>query len=296
MKKTHKKILGVFGLALVATMTFVATQLPSPDASAITEVKDTLSVRVVGEVASAIFTKPSSGQTLESDQIIGIQYENAGTVKLSLTYTDADGNVTSDIVLWEDDTLDYYAGSIDLPVDLSNYGYGKFLLTLSATDLNGVTLTTDTRLLEYMPTKADFSGDEATGDLIIDLEYDEDEVGKVVVDIYVDGKPVHQVEVESPTKQIRIPASTVDSWGEGDITFVVTTYNKNNQQVYQTEYNFTEIPNTGTGGSGAPDTGGLFQNLNIAREDYLITGLIIFFIFAIVAFGVVARSRKSNRK
>ena len=47
-------------------------------------------------------------------------------------------------------------------------------------------------------------------------------------------------------------------------------------------------------GVPVPDTGGLFQKLNISREDYLITGLIVFMVIGIVAFGVVARSRKTK--
>lgn len=48
------------------------------------------------------------------------------------------------------------------------------------------------------------------------------------------------------------------------------------------------VPNT-----GAPDTGGLFQDLNISKEDYLITGLIVFFVLGIVGFGVVTSNHKS---
>ena len=47
-----------------------------------------------------------------------------------------------------------------------------------------------------------------------------------------------------------------------------------------------------------PDTGGLFQGLNISREDYLITGLVVFMVIGVVAFGVVAKSKrgKTSRK
>lgn len=52
----------------------------------------------------------------------------------------------------------------------------------------------------------------------------------------------------------------------------------------------------GDGGIIVPDTGGLFQGLNISREDYLITGAVVFAIIGIVAFGVVKKNRTNKRK
>ena len=44
-----------------------------------------------------------------------------------------------------------------------------------------------------------------------------------------------------------------------------------------------------------PDTGGFLQGLNISREDYLITGLVVFMVIGVVAFGVVAKSRRDKK-
>ena len=44
-----------------------------------------------------------------------------------------------------------------------------------------------------------------------------------------------------------------------------------------------------------PDTGSFFMGLNISREDYLITGLAVFMILGVVAFGIVAKNRKDRR-
>ena len=33
----------------------------------------------------------------------------------------------------------------------------------------------------------------------------------------------------------------------------------------------------------------------VSKEDYLVTGLIVFFVFGVVAFGIVARNRKNRR-
>ena len=44
-----------------------------------------------------------------------------------------------------------------------------------------------------------------------------------------------------------------------------------------------------------PDTGSFLAGLNISREDYLITGLVVFMVIGVVAFGVVARNRRNRR-
>ncbi|MBQ3441316.1 hypothetical protein IJG27_03335 [Candidatus Saccharibacteria bacterium] len=44
-----------------------------------------------------------------------------------------------------------------------------------------------------------------------------------------------------------------------------------------------------------PDTGSFFQGLNMTREDYLITGLVVFVVIGTVAFWIVKRNRKNNR-
>jgi hypothetical protein len=52
---------------------------------------------------------------------------------------------------------------------------------------------------------------------------------------------------------------------------------------------------SGDKGIIVPDTGGFFQGLNISREDYLITGAVVFMIIGVVAFGVVKRNRSSKK-
>ena len=50
--------------------------------------------------------------------------------------------------------------------------------------------------------------------------------------------------------------------------------------------------------SGAPDTGGLFKNLDVSNVDYLATVLLVFFIFSVVGLGIVLKKRtaKSSKK
>ena len=44
-----------------------------------------------------------------------------------------------------------------------------------------------------------------------------------------------------------------------------------------------------------PDTGSFFQGLNISREDYLITGLIVFMVAGIAGFAFVKMKGKNRR-
>ena len=49
MKKTQKKVLGLLGLTTVGVMTAVAATMPGPVASAISNLTDTITVRVVSD-------------------------------------------------------------------------------------------------------------------------------------------------------------------------------------------------------------------------------------------------------
>ena len=44
-----------------------------------------------------------------------------------------------------------------------------------------------------------------------------------------------------------------------------------------------------------PDTGSFFQGLNISREDYLITGIVVFAIIGVVGFGIVKKTHGTKR-
>ncbi|MDO4753108.1 MAG: hypothetical protein Q4A36_02685 [Candidatus Saccharibacteria bacterium] len=44
-----------------------------------------------------------------------------------------------------------------------------------------------------------------------------------------------------------------------------------------------------------PDTGSFFQGLNISREDYLITGIVVFAIIGVVGFGIVKKAHGTKR-
>ena len=87
-------------------------------------------------------------------------------------------------------------------------------------------------------------------------------------------------------RTVVIPMNGLDS---GDYTAVITFKNKYGRLVGNTK--IIKIRYDAGGAIIVPDTGNFFQGLNISREDYLITGLIVFMVVGVVAFGVVKRKR-----
>ena len=84
MKKTHKKVFGLLGLALVVGMTAVAALLPGSETSAATSTSftDTISVRVLDEVPSITVVSPTSGEEIMSrDNPLVINYTNLKNFK-----------------------------------------------------------------------------------------------------------------------------------------------------------------------------------------------------------------------
>ncbi len=115
-------------------------------------------------------------------------------------------------------------------------------------------------------------------------------VEKIEIEVWKDGELVDTIEVPKTGGNIKIP---VEKYGTGNYEIIVKYYDKDGNLIgigSRFEIVVDKIPS-----AGAPDTGGPFQNLEISRADYLATGLLVFFVFAIVAFGVVLRGRKTTK-
>lgn len=200
------------------------------------------------------------------------------------------------------------AKEIDIPA--AEYGYGKYLVTAKGVGYDGV-YDEDSVLFYYLPVYATASIDDVTGKHYVDLEYAADEgetetgeeltgeVAKMIINVYdKDGKLVEvlsNVTVLPPTTRIEIPFAAKEL-PSGTYTISISAYNTDGEELYKpflltVEYKAAEVPD-----AGAPDTGGLFQNLNISKEDYLVSGLIVFFVLGIVAFGIVARNKKTDSR
>lgn len=286
MRKTQKRILGLFGLLVVATMTIAAAIMPDMRASAVSSITDTVQIRVVGSVPDAKFTKPEENIiTTANEQTYGFNYENVTDVRLAITYVGEDRvlNLPNYKVYHNPD---YSPGTVTEHIDLTSNGfsYGKYKFSLFATGSEGIELPYDSVSIDFLPVIA--SSEQNDEDDMIDVKIDSvaDEVESV--DIYVDGELVKTVPRDEFDKIIKIP---MDGKTSGNYVISIVAKGPENKKLYlpydmNVDYEKTKVPNTGV----------FFQNLNISKEDYLVTGLIVFFVIGIVAFGIIARDNKKR--
>ncbi len=195
------------------------------------------------------------------------------------------------------------ASAKTIDIDASEYGYGKYVVTVQGY-VNNVILAEDSALFYYLPVSATTNVDDTTGKHYVDLDYltgnaGAEEIAKIVLNVYNESgelvEALSPITVLPPVKNVEIPFAA-KNMPSGIYKISVSAYNANGERLYEPyiltiEYKATVVPD-----AGAPDTGGLFQNLNISKEDYLISGLMVFFVLGIVAFGVVARNKKTSSR
>ena len=313
MKRVQKNILGISGLVLVAGMTACAAIMPSPSASAMTtSLTDTLVVKVVEDQPVVHLTSDEGSDITNPSYTYSISYNYARSVVITLTYTDPEGN-THTAEVYRDDNADYdYKELLDQRIDLSNLtfsdgttpGYGSYKLEATTISIDGDERF-DVLTFDYVPVVGKITADENGNPYVVVTEVsDEADLlvvktsnGTVVGEKYVDldGTSVGTLSVQALDSEIWIPLDLSQVGCQEQLYLYAYHIEADNSQtlLYSRPYLMTttcpEVPDT-----GAPDTGGLFQNLNISKEDYLITGLIVFFVLGVVALGIVARNRKAT--
>ena len=336
MKKTHKKVFGIFALAFVVAMTFFAAFLPAPKTQAISSsMVDTINVRVIGGVPDVDAEGIDPGSTfITPKQTVVIPYENVKTVTANVKYTDANGNeynfdlMTVD-VNYAPDTMvidyDFATGEYDFSYvyydaddnpqtvtghgQMEHYGYGNYVF--SATGYAGDGSSDDGIIaFGFEPVVADVSSDKETGVVTVDLDYDPDietglGTGEVsVLELYIydeDGNLVADspITVIPPTRTVDIPFQEY-GLGSGNYTLKVIAYNRDGEALYKPFIKpfVYSYGEEEEGGSSivVPNTGNFLESLNISRTDYLITGLIIFFGVGIGGVMFILKRDKSSRK
>lgn len=304
MKKAKKQCLGFFGLSLVVAMTVIAANLPSPKALAVSTTVTDITVRVVGSVPDVNILGITSGEAyVDAERDFSVDYENVETMTVSLDYTDIDGNVKTTVL--DELTPDYIAGAETYKLQLSDddYGYGKYVINTKGIGYDGV-YDEDSILFYYLPVSATVNVDDVTGKHYVNLDYAADdgtsgagEVAKIVVNVYDEsGKLVTElspIEILPPAVKVELPFEA-KKLPSGTYTIKVSSYDKSGNELYQpyvttVVYREAVVPDAG-------DTGGLFKNLTTSREDYLISGLIVFFTLGTIAFGIIARNKKADSK
>lgn len=303
MKKTKKRVLGLLGLVLVVITTIFAAFLPGPEASAeggITSVTDTISVRVVGSVPDILNVKPINGSVfIYPDQNLSFDYENVEYLTITIRYTDKD-DVEHIIPLLEKDDpesfVDYIPGSYSTPLDLlaEDYGYGEYRVEIVGIGFNDVK---DFETVEFALYPVVGKANEADdGKVYLDLQYDteNENINTIGINIYDENgnlvNALSPITVNTPDMRVELPFAE-NNLPTGNYRIEITAYNAEGEALYKpyiTYYYYEMIP--------VPNTGALFSNLNISRTDYLVTGLIIFFLAAILGIVFITKGRSNKSR
>ena len=317
MKKTHKRILGFAGLGLVAAVTTAAAVIPSPTALATDSQTDTLIIRVIPSESDIQMTTPYGPEVNEPNYEFDVHYSGISDISVVLVNKDDDGNIIfGPTTLWIEN-VDWNPGSKHFGLNLDDYGgYGNFTFTATGLGHGGVPVEryltvkygegiqdifTDTKGEGY-----GIVGDLPAGTEVIETEvYDTDGGGGIVriirtnvntgvTDVYdKDGHLIISIpDGYDPTgrKTLVYMGGTPDGVYPGRIMFL----NGDGDPIgpgIKVRIHWAGDEEEPV----VPDTGGFFQGLNISREDYLITGAIVFMIIGVVAFGIVKRNRSSKK-
>lgn len=300
MQKTKKQILGLIGLAFVGLMTAVAYCLPAPTAAAESANIDVV-VTVHSDNTSITILQPADGaETSDGSTKVAVQYSEADRIDFRLTYTDADGQVQT-INLPSYDPAEPN-GTYEFDLDLSQYGYGDFVLTTTASSADG-SAHEDAVSFSYQSAVIGDGGTNEDGNPVITID-PSDDVDHGDVQIYdKDGNPIFvdedgnetpivvdrdDIDPETGEIKVELPLDDYDV-PEGEYTGVVITYDKDGNVIGRHTFTFYYKPTP-----KLPNTGSVLANLNIARADYIITGLIFFGLVA--GFAIYLIGRRSHRR
>lgn len=299
MRKTHKRILGFLSLGLVAAMTIFAATLPIPGAKAATtaSVTDVIRVTVVGSQVKIDIVDPSESGYVYAHPLrsISVDQDNAISVTIRGVYTDEDGNDHPFNIGSYNPTEVHDINTIT--INLNDYGYGTYTITAEGEDAAGTT-DEDVTTFNYVPTKADVDDSDEDGDVYVDLDYEVGVVCSADVNIFLGGNkvtPPSPIHVEAPTTRVQIP---VDDLETGDYTVITTAYDcpAPGEDPEPLPFPYTDSFHHDKEDIPVPDTGGLFMGLNISKTDYLLTAIIVFFAFAILALFIVLKGKKNNKR
>lgn len=312
MKKTQKNLLGLSGLALVISVTVFAAFLPNPDASAVSSVTDTITVRVIGSSPAAEIVDPVSGTvTVKSDLPININYEHTSVLNVYIEYTDKTGAkrgrfLRSGAIAEETGALSYDFNTLS-----EEFGFGDYTISLTGEGMDGTPLPGDSVSFSYYPVLADVEKDPETGKTYLDLDYDaygETVTGKVAsleINVYDQAgnlvKELSPIHVDAPNKKVELPFEKYNI-ESGKYRIEITAYGNSGDDLYRPYETATDYEAESWSGdetvpdANVPNTGSFFGSLNISKADYLITGALIFIIAGASAFVFIIKRSNSSKK
>ena len=332
MKRTHKKIFGLFGLVMVAIVTIFAAFLPSPGTLAAdsTHVTDNISVEVVRNNPT-IDIRGIQNDSVSPDgrHTATISYREVESITVKFTYTDPDGNVhvttlptkmienvEGEIIL-SFNTLTGECNFDGVPGQIAegNYGYGDYLISVEGVGEAGEPVGPKTVSFSTEPigdgsriVKEEGAGEDGDDKYYLEVDYDNGEgeeipgsaeIDHLVVKIYdEDGNEVKisPLIIYAPDKRIEVPFAEI---GDGTYRFDITAFDKDGNVIgkdpaYSFYYTYVGNHNEPIPVPNTADTGGMMGNLNISKTDYIITGLIVFGIVGISAAVFISKHDKKT--
>lgn len=296
MSRVYKKILSVFGLALVAGITAIAAGIPPvQDAAATTSNSSnvTVTVTIEGTSADSEILAPIDGVTLYAGNgdTASINYANASLVEAYLTGPDG----VRTLIYSFSPTSGNVSGTInDIPLNLTDYG--EYLFEVEGEDTNGGYFSGDAIQFFYHAITASSNEDGTIrvyfGSAVCRLQfhvYDKEDTTRnnSLLEYTADDLTIFPGYPEYA--DVEIPGfSTLD--GDREYEIVVSAYDCTGSSTPLEE---AEVIAKGI--INPPDTGTLnIFGLTITRTDYVITGIITFVVVAIFAFFLLRR-KKSER-
>lgn len=173
--------------------------------------------------------------------------------------------------------------------DLTKYGYGEYTLRVTADGPAGP--AENSVHFWYLPISISIERDEDDAENpIVHIDHSEDVKYATIEVLDKDGNPIFDTITVNPiTRDVVLPFFE-NKIKSGTYTIRITAYDINGNVIYQPYQKTLEDWNS----IHIPDTGSLFQNLNISRTDYLITGLVVFTIAAIFGLIFTIKNRKNR--
>lgn len=288
MKKTHKKVVGLLSLGAVAGMTVFAATLPSPSASATSTFTDTMVVRVLGNAPDVTLLQPGGNiSVVGPNQKLEFNYENVKSIKIALRHTSSVNGAVTVVDDFADIDANNVPGTFSEMLNLNDYGYGTFEFTITAENENGV-MDVEAVVITYSQLESSMAIDnEDPSKVTIKLDYEgigtPDHSDVKVTN--ADGDEVFAGAIVPPDDKLEILFDEIDGLVAGDYTITVTSYDEYGNIIYTKDYTYKyEL-------AAVPNTGSFFKDFNVSKEDFLITGLIMFFAISMVGIGIIAKRK-----
>lgn len=312
MSGAKKKFLGLLGLFIVAAVTTLAVFWPQQGVSATGSVTDTISITVRGEKTRVTITSPKNEERLKSpivtfavnhDEISGgkvlVERISGGSGSKSYTFS---SDYTLKDSKFEDENLEELFSE--------NFGYGTYRMTATG-DAYGVSpATSDAITFTYNALNPEVTVDPDTNNPVIDPAVDPNNkhvdhthvtitpTGGEGQDPDEDTPPFFENDVQNGENWLAPFAENCPKAGWYAIVMEAVDADGNLVGQEETTWYYWAagdlcgLPVANTG-AAAPNTGGLFNGQNIAREDALITGAIVFAVAA--GLGMFLVAKKSRR-